>query len=357
MGVAVVDCLSPEVLAGVDQVIDVRSPSEFAEDHVPGAVNLPVLSDVERARIGTIYVQEDKFRARREGAALIARNVAVHLEGPLADRPGSWRPLVYCWRGGQRSNAMATILSQVGWRTSLLGGGYRTYRRGVTAALYDGVTRLPPFALLAGGTGVGKTELLGRLLARGMQVLDLEGMAAHRGSLLGALPGRPQPSQKLWESRLHAALAALDPDRPVVVEAESSKVGERLVPPAVWDAMARAPAVELAAPVEARAAYLAQAYGDVAADRAGLAELLDRLPRHLGGAEVEGWRALLAAGDLTALARVLVERHYDPAYTRSAAVRGEPALGRVDLADLSEAGQEHAADEVVRRLRDRFGRV
>ena len=342
--------LAPGDAGGFDAVIDVRSPGEFAQDHASGAVNLPVLSDAERARVGAAYVQESKFLARRLGAALIARNIAAHLEGPLADKGGGWRPLVYCWRGGQRSHAMATILSQVGWRPTLLEGGYRTYRRGVTRALYD-APPIPGVVLLGGGTGTAKTEILGRLAARGVQVLDLEGLAAHRGSLLGALPGRPQPSQKLFESRLAAALAALDPARPTVVEAESSKVGERMVPPALWSAMLAAPRIELTAPVEARARYLAAAYADAAQDRAGFAALLDRLPRHLSHAAVEGWRALLAAGELERLARELVEAHYDGAYARSARVEARPPAGRVELADLSPHGQEAAADAVVALLR------
>src|SRR6056297_789826 len=110
-----------------DTIIDVRSPSEFAEDHMHGAINLPVLSDAERAQVGTIYVQQDAFLARKIGAALVSRNAASHLEGPLADMGGGWRPLVYCWRGGQRSGAFATILDQVGWRVQVLEGGYQTY--------------------------------------------------------------------------------------------------------------------------------------------------------------------------------------------------------------------------------------
>jgi tRNA 2-selenouridine synthase len=191
--------------AQFDLVVDVRTPGEFALDHVPGAVNLPVLSDAERAEVGTVYVQESRFKARRIGAAYLARNVARHLETALVDRPGSFRPLLYCWRGGMRSNAMAQILAQVGWRTAVLAGGYRTYRREVTARLYDAS---PTFlaVVLDGPTGAGKTAILHRLAARGVQVLDLEALAEHRGSLLGALPGRAQPSQKLFESRVLAAL-------------------------------------------------------------------------------------------------------------------------------------------------------
>jgi tRNA 2-selenouridine synthase len=309
--------LSDLVQHGFDEVIDVRSPSEFAEDHVPGAVNLPVLNDAERARVGTIYVREDTFLARRIGAALVARNAAAHLEGHLAGRDGRYRPLVYCWRGGQRSGSFATILSQVGWRVDTLAGGYRSWRRLVNAALHD--TPFPaPVVVLDGNTGSAKTDLLHELARQGVQVLDLEGLANHRGSLFGAMPGG-QPSQKLFESRMAAVLAGIDPARPVVVEAESAKVGARSVPPSLWKAMLAAPRVTIAAPRAARAAYLARAYADLAADRAGFAAVLDDLRPYQPRERVDGWHALLDAGLLELLAAELMEHHYDPRYARSRA--------------------------------------
>jgi tRNA 2-selenouridine synthase len=337
-------------LARFDAVIDVRSPAEFAEDHAPGAINLPVLSNDERAQVGTIYVQESRFRARRIGAAVIARNVAAHLEGPLADKPGSFRPLVYCWRGGQRSHAMATILSEVGWRTTVLDGGYRTWRRHVTARLYDGELALR-FVVIDGQTGTGKTELLGRLAAQGAQVLDLEGLAAHRGSLFGALPGRPQPSQKMFESELLARADGFDPERPVFVEAESSKVGERMLPPALWSKMATARRIEVTATPEARARYLAAVYRDVVDDRAKLDEVLRRLPRPAGAKRRAAWGDLADAGDYAALASDLMELHYDPAYRRSTRKHERPKLGTVDMAELAPGDFDRAAAEVLKLAR------
>ena len=334
-------------LAGFDAVIDVRSPAEFAEDHAPGAINLPVLSNEERAVVGTVYTQESRFKARRIGAAVIARNVAAHLEGPLADKPGSFRPLVYCWRGGQRSHAMATILSEVGWRTTVLDGGYRTWRRHVTARLYDGEAALS-FVVIDGQTGTGKTDVLGRLAAAGAQVLDLEGLAAHRGSLFGALPGRPQPSQKLFESELLARLDGFDPGRPVFVEAESSKVGERMVPPAVWSKMAAAPRIELVARPEARAAYLAAVYRDVVADRSWLDDVLGRLPTPAGKKRLAAWGALADGGQWEALALELMELHYDPAYRRSAKRETRLRLGEVAMGNLGGVELDRAAAEVLR---------
>lgn len=214
---------------GFDDVIDVRSPSEFAEDHLPGALSLPVLSDEERATVGTIYVQECAFKARKIGAALVARNAAYHIETALADRDGGWRPLVYCWRGGQRSGSFASILSQIGWRAQTVAGGYQHFRRLVVRALYEGPVDAR-IVVLDGFTGSAKTDVLGCLGASGVRVIDLEGLARHRGSVLGAMPGG-QPSQKAFETGIAMALAHARPGEPVVVEAESSKVGDRIVPP------------------------------------------------------------------------------------------------------------------------------
>jgi len=333
---------SPEAFSSFDAIIDVRSPAEFAEDHAPGAINLPVLDNEERARVGTIYVQESRFLARRIGAALVARNIARHLENGLADRPGSFAPLIYCWRGGQRSGAMATVLDQVGWRVSVLAGGYRTYRRRVTAALYDGAFRWP-LVLLDGPTGVAKTDILHRLAALGGQVLDLEGLASHRGSLFGALPREPQPPQKMFESRLLAAIEALDPARPVLVEAESSKVGEINLPPALWKAMLTAPRIALSAPASARAAYLLETYGEVTAEPARLEDILVRLPPHHGRERKDAWRDLAARGAWLDLVASLIESHYDPGYQRSGRAETRMSLGDIRLGDLSEASRQDAA--------------
>ncbi len=331
---------------GFDDVIDVRAPAEFAEDHIPGAISLPVLDDAERARVGTIYKQVSPFTARKLGAALVARNAARHLEGPLADKPGGWRPLVHCWRGGQRSGSFASILSQIGWRVETIAGGYKAWRGLVVQAVQD--RPVPsPVVVLDGNTGSAKTEVLALLAARGVQVLDLEAMANHRGSLFGAMG--PQPSQKTFEARLAYGLAALDPARPVVVEAESSKVGDRRLPGRLWQAMIAAPRVAIRAPLAARAAYLARAYRDVTADPARLAAVLHQL-RPLHPAEViEDWRGMAAEGDFAGLAGGLMARHYDPRYEKHRARMAVPVV-EVEAGGLAPADLAALADRVAKAV-------
>jgi len=340
------DRIDLAALKGFDDIIDVRSPAEFAEDHVPGAINLPVLDNEQRAQVGTIYVQESRFQARLIGAAHVARNIARHLETTLFDRTGGYAPLVYCWRGGQRSNAMATVLRQVGWRATLLDGGYRTWRRHVTSRLYDAPPSLK-IILLDGYTGSAKTEILGRMPARGVQILDLEGLAEHRGSVFGGLAGSPQPSQKGFESRLLQAMAELDPARPVLVEAESSKIGDRMVPPTLWQAMQTAPRIVIEVPPEARAGYLVQAYCDITEDPAALGRALDRLPPLYGLKRLAEWRDMAHRRDFAPLAAALIEIHYDPAYQRSSRRDTRDCLGVVAAAGLDTASQERAADQIA----------
>ena len=296
--------------------IDVRSPAEFADDHLPGAVNLPVLDDAERAQVGTMYVQESAFEARKLGAAIVARNIARIVETYARDKPREWAPLVYCWRGGQRSRALTHVLSEIGWRAQQLDGGYRAYRRHVVATL----AMLPQhfdYRVICGLTGAGKSRLLAALAAEGAQTLDLEGIARHRGSLLGDLPGDPQPSQKWFESQLAAALAALDSTRPVFVESESRKIGDLQVPETLLAAMRASSCVRLDTPTPMRVAMLKDEYAHFLAAPDELGARLAHLTPVYGKTVVEGWREAAAQGDFDALVAELLERHYDPMYAKS----------------------------------------
>jgi tRNA 2-selenouridine synthase len=325
-----------------DTIIDVRAPLEYADDHLPRAINLPVLDDAERAQVGTIYKQVSQFQARKLGAALVAQNAARHLQGPLADKPGGWQPMVYCWRGGQRSGSFAVILEQIGWRVQVLDGGYKTYRRLVTAALYDAPFPVP-VVLLDGGTGSAKTDILHRVSAMGGQVLDLEAFAGHRGSIFGA--SGAQPSQKLFESRLAMGMAALNPSRPVLVEAEANRIGAIRLPPALWAAMVAAPRVAVSVPVAARAAYSLEHYADYRADPVLLATTLDKLRKVRPKALVDLWQGMVAQGQFRALAESLIAEHYDPTYAH-AAKRLTPRR-EIMLPDSSETSRQAAAEQVL----------
>lgn len=339
--------------ADFDEIIDVRSPAEFAEDHVPGAVSLPVLSNAERAEVGTVYVQDSPFRARKMGAAMVARNAARHLETHLAGKGGGYRPLVYCWRGGQRSGSFTGILQQVGWRADVLKGGYQSYRRLVQTALYDGAFPCPVL-LLDGDTGSGKTDLLNLLPQEGFQVIDLEGLAHHRGSLLGAY-AEDQPAQKGFESRLAAAITELDPTRPVVVEAESSKIGRINLPPAIWQAMKSAPRLVLSVPRAARARYLMRSYGDLLSQPGDLAARLDPFRKLHGHGQVEAWQKWAAEQAFEPLADSLMEVHYDPLYRRNRKTKpgaaAELALDDGALEPAAMAGTAAKVAEALRALR------
>jgi tRNA 2-selenouridine synthase len=303
-------------LGDFDEIIDVRTPAEFAEDHIPGAINCPVLSDEERIAVGTLYKQVSPFEARKVGAALIAKNIAHHLQTRFHAHPKSWRPLIYCWRGGQRSGAMSIILAQVGWAAHKLEGGYKTYRRDVL----DKLEALPQhftFRVVCGPTGSGKSHLLAALAETGHQVLDLEMLARHRGSVLGRLPEQPQPSQKWFDSALLLTLQKFDPDRPVYVEAESSKIGLVTLPPALIAAMHAGSCLLVETPLALRVSGLLEDYKHYVENPEVFIEHLKPLHRFHGTKQLEHWSSLIHQGDFETMVAELLTLHYDPSYFRA----------------------------------------
>lgn len=304
-------------LAEFDTVIDARSPAEYAEDHLPGAENWPVLDNDERREVGTEYKQVSAFDAKKRGAALVARRIAEHLERHVLERPRDWRPLVYCWRGGKRSGTLAWFLDQIGFRTHVVEGGYKAFR----AAVVDDLQTLPgrfDYVVICGRTGSGKTRLLQALADEGAQVLDLEALACHRGSVLGALPGRPQPTQKAYDTAVWHALSRFDPARAVFVESESKKVGNLRVPEALIERMrehGRCVVVEM--PDDARVQLLLEDYRHLTQDPESLCRQLDALVELRGRDVVGAWQAQARAGRFAELFLDLMLRHYDPIYRRS----------------------------------------
>lgn len=304
-------------LGRFDAVIDVRSPAEYADDHLPGAVNWPVLDDAERRTVGTLYVRTSPLAARKVGAALVARNIAAHLERHLRDCPREWQPLVYCWRGGQRSGALAWFLDQIGFRAVRLAGGYKAFRALVRAELGTLPQRFD-FRVIAGRTGSGKTRLLHALADRSAQVLDLEALANHRGSILGGLPEQPQPSQKRFDTLLWQTLSTLDPARPVFVESESRRIGAVQLPDALLGRMrTSAQCLRVETDDAARLRLLQDDYGFFARDPERFCALLEGLVELRGRAQVARWQALARAGDWAGVFGALMREHYDPLYRRS----------------------------------------
>jgi len=299
-----------------DCIIDVRTPAEFAEDHIPGAINAPVLSDEERVVVGTMYKQISPFEATKHGAALVAQNIARHLETLFADKPINWKPLIYCWRGGKRSGSMTTWFRLIGWKACQLEGGYKAYRHHVLETLGVLPERFS-YRVLAGLTGSGKTRLLRALGEQGAQILDLEDLARHRGSLLGALPGETQPTQKGFDTRLLQALERLDPARPVFVEAESKKIGQVQLPDALMQMMAESGCIRVEASIEDRVDFLCDDYAALLEAPERFKALLSCLVELHGHQIVSRWHELIDAGAKAELFRELIERHYDPAYRRS----------------------------------------
>lgn len=310
------DSVTVAQIGEFDEVVDVRSPAEYAEDHVPGAVNCPVLDDAERARVGTVYAQVSPFQAKKLGAALVARNIARHIEERFASRERDWRPLVYCWRGGQRSGALAIVLRQIGWHAATLQGGYRAYRREVLARLEELPRRLS-FTVVCGPTGSAKSRLLQALPREGAQVLDLEALARHRGSVLGDLPDDPQPSQRMFDSLVWDALRRFDPARSVYVESESRRIGVLQLNGALLECMRGAPCIVIEAPLAERVRFLKDEYRHFLLDPAPLKKRLASLTELYGRETIGRWVSLAEARDWDELVADLLRNHYDPAYCRS----------------------------------------
>ncbi len=299
-----------------DDIIDVRTPAEFADDHIPGSINCPVLDNEQRIEVGTLYKQHSPFAAKRIGAAYVAQNIANHLRETFHDRAQSWKPLIVCWRGGQRSGSMTLIFRRVGWDALQLQGGYKDYRKQVIARLAETPRQLT-LKVVCGATGSGKSRVLKSLAQIGEQVLDLEELAEHKGSVLGVLPDSKQPSQKMFETRLLTALLELDPARPVYVEAESRKIGTIQVPDAMLEVLRIGACVNISATFDARVEFLLRDYAYFVQAPDWLNSRLDVLANVQSRATIARWQAYATGGQWRALVGELLELHYDPLYRRS----------------------------------------
>ena len=303
-------------LSEFTDIIDARSEGEFAEDHLPGAINWPSLNNAERQLVGTEYKQISAFEAKKRGAALVAKNIAAHLERDVINKQRDWQPLVYCWRGGKRSGSLALILDQIGFNVTLVDGGYKSFRAALVADLPQLAGQFA-YRVICGTTGSGKTRLLQALAAQGAQVLDLEALANHRSSVLGVIPGLPQPTQKAYDSLIWAALKRFDPARLVYIESESKKVGNVAIPEGLIAAMRSASCLQLDLSEDERVALLLEDYDFFVKDTEYFCDRLGALTQARGNDVVLDWQTRARSDDIAGVVRELLINHYDPVYLQS----------------------------------------
>ena len=339
-------------LKKLDDIIDVRSPSEYEVDHIPGALNLPVLSDKERKMIGTIYKQSSKFEAKKLGAALISSNISNHLKDNIRGKNRDWLPMIYCWRGGQRSYAFATILDQIGWNVKVLDQGYKSFRKHVSEFLNRNIENYF-LILLTGNTGTAKTKLLNLIEERNGQTIDLERLANHKGSVFGS-QGQKQPSQKLFETLLYDKLINLKTAEPIFVEAESNKIGNLHIPKEFWKLMKSSPQIEISATVQQRAQFLVEEYSEITTDLDLLEKQITSLSTIAGHKVVESWLRMAKNKEFFALAKQLIEKHYDPRYKRGLLRKKKQVFATIKIEDISRKGLSLTVDSILQTANNRM---
>lgn len=329
-------------------IIDARSPAEFALDHIPGAINCPVLNDEERIIVGTLFKQKGAFEAKRVGGAMVAANLAQHLKHEFADKPAKWKPLVYCWRGGMRSGSMVTWLRLVGWDAQQLAGGYKYFRHHVIAQI-ETLSQTAQFKVICGATGSAKTRLLQALAEQGEQIINLEEIACHKGSILGNVPGQQQPSQKKFETQIAAALETFDMLRPIYIEGESRKIGRLALPNPLLEKMRISFCIEISATPQARLNYLLRDYAYLGSNPELLIKQLAFFTQMQGKQIVERWQNWVLKGQLDLLFSELMQLHYDPHYARSQSKNFVQWQNRIrfESSDLSEQGISELAHRIA----------
>ena len=331
-----------------DTIIDVRSPLEFAEDHIVGAINCPVLSDLERQKVGTIYKKESSFKAKIIGSSLTAKNIAFHIENNFMEKKGSWQPLIYCWRGGQRSKAFSIVLSEVGWRTNQLKGGYKEYRNQVINFL-DNIGPKLKITLISGKTGSAKTKILKSIENEGGQILDLEGLANHKGSLLGKIPDLIQPSQKFFESLIFNKIQNLNLKDKIYIEAESSKIGNIHIPKSIWKKMIKSPRIEISANVELRAKFLVSDYDYMCNDPTLINPIIKGLKNRLSKKLFDEWTNLIDRKKWFDLTKSFLENHYDPSYSSNTMKNDRKVIKKITATSLNNSDIKDIAKKILNK--------
>ena len=331
-------------LIDVDQVIDVRSPKEFETDHIPGALNLYVLSDNQHEIVGRTY-KKSPFEAKKLGSSYVFANISRHLDYVLRHKPKEFHPLFYCARGGQRSKSFATICAEVGWQCSILEGGYKRYRSQVLSNL-ETLSEKLKIIIISGRTGTGKTRILEELSRRGENIIDLEHLARHRGSLLGSLPGVQQPQQKLFETSLCNKIMTLELEHPVFIEAESSKIGNVQIPKPLWRAMQNSPQILIKSDRPRRADYLLKNYVSLKKNPEGLFQLFRLLEKSGLNSVSKKCRKFITEQDWVSLANALLQSHYDKRYDRSINNNERQIIKEFQLPELNTKSFRSVAEKI-----------
>lgn len=329
-------------------VLDVRSPGEYQHAHIPGAYSLPLFTDQERAVVGTLYKQEGREAAIRTGLdyfgvkmrrmveEIAQQYPALIPKGSKQNKDASTKPiLVYCWRGGMRSAGVAWLLDLYGFKVYTLAGGYKTFR----GWALDLFTDPGPVQILGGYTGSGKTDLLHHIQKKGeSKIIDLEGLANHKGSAFGAIGLLPQPSQEMFENKLALAFFrvrlsadnndqgytnSITPDKPIWLEDESQRIGSVNIPAALWEKMRKSVVYFLDIPFEERLKYLTETYGKL--NKGDLAAAITRIQKRLGGLETKTALGYLVEDNISSCFDILL-KYYDKKYKKSLANREEADL-------------------------------
>ena len=314
-------------------IIDVRSPSEFDQGHIPGAINIPLFTNAERARMGTRYKQIGKDSAVMLGLELIGPKLVDFVKKSRRAAPEG-ELLVHCWRGGMRSGSFAWLLETAGMKATILQKGYKAYRQEVLQTFDQSLQLL----VLGGKTGSGKTDILRELEKQGEQVLDLEGLAHHKGSSFGALGQEPQPTTEQFENSLHQAWLKLDTKRRVWIEDESMSIGTVNLPSGLWSQMRSAPVAFIDVPKALRIRRLVQEYGSFSAEQ--LVAAVNRIQKRLGGQHHRMALDALARGDYALVADLMLS-YYDKAYLHGLSQRTSSRIFEISLsADAPAASAE-----------------
>ena len=330
---------------GKIEIIDVRSPSEFKIDHIPGSINIPILNDEERHKVGTTYKQVNPFKAKILGASLISKNISKFLNTVLSNKKGSWSCLIYCWRGGQRSRSLAIILNEIGWRVKILKGGYKSYRKKIINELK--VMPKFDFKIIQAQTGTAKTKILDNLNSLNAQVLDLERLAKHRGSLLGKEIKESQPSQKYFETLIHENLNKLNPSKPVFLESESSKIGDLHLPIKLWEKLNLSERILLKAPVRKRVEFLINEYKHLTDDPSLIKPFINGMKGRYSNAKIKYWSELIENKSWDDFVQNILEIHYDPMYVYSEKKHFEKIKFNLNLSNLDKLSIDNTAKKIL----------